>query len=597
MRLSWLRSMVCVSSTMACAGCLAFAQDIPLQPDPVVTLQVHARAVILDVVVTDKDGHPAQDLTAKDFNIIEDGVSQRIASFEEIKPPSAEERAALAGAKLPPNTFSNADKVMAGGAIGTYTVLLLDALNTRPEYQSYGYKQMKKWVDSATLTGPVAIFSLDTSLHLVQGFTNDIEVLRNAVHNYQGVVLTPIPQGQAGYVAQQMRLGGLTGAIAEISQYLSKFPGRKNLIWFTGSIPVNRREDGTYVSSPIRDPETFSYDFKSSTDVLTLGRISLYPVDVEGLKTDPDFNAANGNTSAIGRNESSLRSTVGAVRAEYGHGNDIGIREGTKHIDMQDAAYATGGKAYYDTNDISHAIAEVVESGSHYYTLTYYPTNKNWDGKYRKLKVDLDAKDDHLEYRRGYFALIETTKAKKPPPGGSANTLNMRRQITSQSPEGFWHTMHLGAIDPGTIVFRVHAAPEQAIEKLEKNQPLPQDNFLEPKFRDKPFRQMDVDFVVDGKQLQIAPSADGLLQGKLEFALVVLDDKGTLVNIFDATVDMDMKPATYEYLLKNGAQFPARIAVPVKGNYFIRAGVHDVSSAKAGALEMNISEIKTDGGK
>jgi hypothetical protein len=173
----------------------------------------------------------------------------------------------------------------------------------------------------------------------------------------------------------------------------------------------------------------------------------------------------------------------------------------------------------------------------------------------------------------------------------------MRRQITSHSPDGFWNTMHLGVIDPGTIVFRVHVAPEQAIQKLEKNQPLPQDNYLEPKFRDKPFREYDADFVVDGKQLQISPSADGLLQGKVEFALVVLDDKGTLVNIYDAVVEMNMKPATYEYLLKNGAQFAARIAVPIKGNYFIRAGVHDFPSARGGALELNISELKPEAAK
>ena len=66
------------------------------------------------------------------------------------------------------------------------------------------------------------------------------------------------------------------------------------------------------------------------------------------------------------------------------------------------------------------------------------------------------------------------------------------------------------------------------------------------------------------------------------------------MNSLTATVNMTLKPATYEYMLKNGVEFPAKLAVPVKGKYFIRAGVHDVPSGKAGALEVNVGEIKME---
>ena len=48
-------------------------------------------------------------------------------------------------------------------------------------------------------------------------------------------------------------------------------------------------------------------------------------------------------------------------------------------------------KPFYNTNGIKEAVAEVVDNGSSFYTLSFYPTNKEWNGKYRKLKVDLDA--------------------------------------------------------------------------------------------------------------------------------------------------------------------------------------------------------------
>ena len=587
---SWVRSAV-VLGLLQCA--LAWGQETaptpaappqpgqeqqaprpPLQP-PVTTIQAHARAVVLDVVVTDKNGHPVHGLKAQDFQVMEDGAPQRVASFEEIQPPSAEERARLAGAKLPPNTFSNANKVLAAnGTTGAYTVLLLDALDTAPEWQSYAHDQLVKFVNTGTITGPVAIFALDTQLHLIQGFTTDIDVLRQAVKERAQVMLTPIPR-TPGYVTTQLRFDGLTGAMRDLGQYLGRFPGRKNLIWFTGSVPVYAYNDGTPVGGALRDPETFSFDFSSTTDVLTLGRVSVYPIDAEGLRTDPAFSAAS--------------SRIPTARSI----SNFGLRQGTRHEDLDDVARATGGKAFYNTNDLKAAIAEVVDTGANYYTLTYYPSNKDWDGKFRKLKLDLDVQGDDLQYRRGYYALAETNS----PDSRSTAGTSARRQITNHPPDGFWQTMHLGAIDPGTIVFQTHVTPQAGEQKLAKGAPMPTDNYLEEKYRDKPYREFEVDYKVPGKQFQLTPTAAGTVTGKVEFALVVVDDKGALVNSFNATIDMNLKPATYAYLLKNGVEFPAKIAVPVKGNYFIRAGVHDFPSGKAGAVEVNMGEITMDGVK
>src|SRR5439155_22268117 len=67
-------------------------------------------------------------------------------------------------------------------------------------------------------------------------------------------------------------------------------------------------------------------------------------------------------------------------------------------------ATATGGKAFFNTNGIRDAIATAAEQGSNYYTLSYNPTNKNFDGKFRKIKVQLAEKGYSLHYRQGYYA-------------------------------------------------------------------------------------------------------------------------------------------------------------------------------------------------
>src|SRR6266487_1985122 len=48
--------------------------------------------------------------------------------------------------------------------------------------------------------------------------------------------------------------------------------------------------------------------------------------------------------------------------------------------------------------------SRAVEQGSNYYMLSYTPANRNYDGKFRKIKVALATKGYHLAYRRGYFA-------------------------------------------------------------------------------------------------------------------------------------------------------------------------------------------------
>ena len=44
-------------------------------------------------------------------------------------------------------------------------------------------------------------------------------------------------------------------------------------------------------------------------------------------------------------------------------------------------------------------------------------------------------------------------------------------------------------------------------------------------------------------------------------------------------------------MLATGLPARQEIAVPVKGNYFLRVGVHDVASDHIGALEIPVDEV------
>ena len=48
-------------------------------------------------------------------------------------------------------------------------------------------------------------------------------------------------------------------------------------------------------------------------------------------------------------------------------------------------------------------------------------------------------------------------------------------------------------------------------------------------------------------------------------------------------------------MLKNWAQAHLEIAVPAKGDFFLRIAVHDLGSDKVGAVEVPTSAIRVEG--
>ena len=93
------------------AGAAAGAQDPPQAPSPPPSFPATAEQVVVDLVVTDKNGGPVTGLARDDFVLSEDGVRQEIQSFEpfvarEVEEPDPTEvptRGALNAPAKPPD--------------------------------------------------------------------------------------------------------------------------------------------------------------------------------------------------------------------------------------------------------------------------------------------------------------------------------------------------------------------------------------------------------------------------------------------------------------------------------------------------------------
>ena len=378
-------------------------------------LRQTVRRVRVDVVVTDPQGHTIRDLHASDFHVSEDGEPQTIRQFEYHTDEDVEAALPKRPA-LPPHTFMN---MPAAPERGPLMVVLYDVLNTQVADQLSARAQMLKFLQKSA-GRRIAIFFLGDRLRLLQGFTSDTDLLVQAVNQtgasslrgYQAELTgypttetnfagTP-PGGSGGRMtdaqafekrsadmaenarqaeASQLltdRVETTLTALGEIGRFLEGLPGRKNLIWYSGSFPAYISSNPTrqYASiqpgSLVRDDSARNYTerIRKVINLLNTAEVAIYPVDARGLLTDYP--------------PSEIKT------AEFATMNLLGDQ--------------TGGKAFYSTNALEEALESAADDGSSYYSLVYAPTNGKFNGSVRRISVRLGRGQYHLAYRRSYIA-------------------------------------------------------------------------------------------------------------------------------------------------------------------------------------------------
>jgi VWFA-related protein len=582
-------------------------------------LSITTHEVLLDLVVTGPSGQPVTGLKSSDLTVLEDGVPQVIASLQENRPTSAGMIARHQSTSLPPNSFTNYAPPIAN--TNAYIVILLDALNTRLDDQMSVRLDLIKYLKHMPPGIPTAIFERDTKMHLVQGFTSDPQVLLAAAESERNnpAILKLVRGTREEYL--QYRYDTISSGFQLMGRYLAAFPGRKNLIWFTGELPQASQ------FNPMGDP--FNDDLRilegnphELTAALTLSRVAVYPIDSRGLRAQPQYTAAANRPPASSANLS------------------FDVRQGFQQTTLDSIAESSGGRAYYNSNDIPGKIADIVNNGSNYYTLTYSTTNKDWNGEFRHIKIQVNQPHAKLQYRQGYYAVDRTKQEEaelnklqkkqtpanaiepigeelnsdekavqparsEPEPPVTAEMDQKTAQASSSAAgatkavppkEGFKEAMLLGAIPSTEIIFTVHVSEGSDVEQIKNDDPWPQDNYLASDYKYKPFRTYTVEYAVDPAMISIIQGADGIRHASLEFVAIVYDQLAQNVNSLRTTTNVDLDESQYQDFLQHGTTGSQKIAVPASGNYFLRVGVHDLLNDRMGELEFAVDQVKKEPG-
>jgi VWFA-related protein len=200
-----------------------------------------------------------------------------------------------------------------------------------------------------------------------------------------------VEHGEAVYsqFQQQNAIETTMNAFLGIAWSLSGIPGRKSLIWATGGFPFT-------LASPAVVPAGYlSKLYERTMGALTAAQISVYPVDIRGLV----------NTSPIGdASRSNARTGQALVR-------QISRRSWLQQSSLDtlnEFADMTGGKAFYNTNDLASSFKRAADDASSYYLAGYYLDTHNDHAGWRQLKVKVDRKDTEVRARKGFFVTNAT---------------------------------------------------------------------------------------------------------------------------------------------------------------------------------------------
>lgn len=418
-------------------------------PQDIEKIVVGTTEVVLDAVVKDKKGRSVKDLGAADFEVYEDGVRQQIASFRLVTretapsetggaPPTGAETKAAERPSVPGTPVRGGEHRL--GAVA----LVFDRLS--PNARSIARQAALSYLSGGVSPDDfVGVFGIDLSLRVLQSFTNNEQLIRQAVErglrhspstytsatdqigdlsNRQAALQSQIdqsagaggpgndPSSTIGSAAAEQQLAAMTRNILEgferleqdqqgyattdgllaIINAMGRLPGRKALIFF---------------SEGVSTPNVVMAQFRSVIGNANRANVSIYTVDAGGLRAESVDSQAGRALTRLG--QARARQAGSAADAFGSMMRDLERNEDLMNLNpegaLRDLADETGGLLISNTNDPGARLRQVGEDLHAYYLLTYTPKNQTYDGRFRQIILKVNRPGADVQTRKGYYAI------------------------------------------------------------------------------------------------------------------------------------------------------------------------------------------------
>jgi VWFA-related protein len=529
-------------------------QQTPSVPDTApseakFSLRVTTRIVEVNVSAFDKKGHPVTDLTRDDFEVYDGGRKQTLRSFSRAVAQSAAPPVSDASAQSVEYTNRTGAANTATETSGklpaeSSTIIFFDATSLQFNDLTYAREQVLKILGTLPSTEPVGLYvrigfgfrvlleattdraALSAALNEWKPNARDIARAQEAetrnrqqfdsLRNPESVNSTYAMVGGPGggpMIDSDPRLFSqgedpareALSVLVAVAAHMGAIPGHKNLVWIASdNVLADWTDQSADGDAGRMSPNSIGAYSIRTQEALNNAHVSLYPFDASQLETDAtDASLQNAGVEL----DPSVKDQFPGFKAPPGGRSFTQLRTQTHPVQMamQQLAQSTGGRSFGRSSNVVANLDRVIEDSKAIYLLSFAPDTQPND-KYHQLKVTVPARRDvTLRYRTGYLYSKEPATLKErftqvlwQPFDATEIALSARRNPASG---GVIIALNIAATDVGLT------------------------------------------------------QKDDRWTGKLDVFLVQRDDTGAGARAKEQTLTLDLPPASYERVKRDGIPF------------------------------------------
>jgi VWFA-related protein len=418
----------------------------PVGPDGQPIFRTGINFVRVDVIVSDRNGNPVNDLKQEDFEVAEQGRPQTIETFKLVSLDGG----LLEATKQPPRQIRTDDDEEAEAARDDVRLFafFLDDYHVRVETSMSAREQLARFVQ--TQLGPTDMVGIMYPLEATAGvrMTRNHDAIMKGLQEFRGRKYDYTPRNEfeekyAYYptvtveqIRNQVSLSALKSLIVHMGGLKE---GRKALILvsegYTNMLPPQMRDANAQMPGSgnpnalnpfagVNDPNEQRAAFLSQTDMdsdlrevydtANKNNVAIYAVDPRGLAVQ-EFGIDQNIATQTDRTY--LNSTMETLRT---------------------LAINTDGRAIVNRNDLTMGMKQIIRDTSAYYLLGYNSTFTATDGKFHEIKVRVKRPGVQVRARRGYWAFTtedakRATAPPKPEPPKAVSTALAAITVPSRS--------------------------------------------------------------------------------------------------------------------------------------------------------------------
>jgi VWFA-related protein len=522
-------------------------------------VKITTEIVQVDLLVVDKDAKQVRDLTAADFEILQDGKPQKINGFSYVsKEGSKPEKVEGTGVAPPPVKITPAN---AGRIItfivddGNCSASLTGMTASREAIQKFVREQMLD-------TDLVAIYQTRSGSSTFQQYTNDRSRLLNIARKIQwyppplgcslndgsffaaarsNTYLKRSPEGTTTATIEteeerktrekredhtsNNQVVGTLGVIRYVVKGLQRIPGRKVVFLLSDGLPLRGR-DGQMLSATdvLRDLAELSN--RSSAVFNT--------IDARGLFIGGGIEARD--EVYVGDDVSATDRIAAGRLAQVSNS-----RDGLAFL-----ARETGGAFFSNQNFLDAPIKKALSIETGYYLIAFEPAEGTFKNKkFNKVEVKVKRPGLRVVSRGGFIGVLDQDVKAKP------------RSENSDLYEAIVSPLPLPGLDIDLTAYFGYSAENG--------------NFVRSFFH------------VKGNEITFVDDATGGKKAVLDVVAVTLNEKNEVVDEFTRTHTVKLVPEALSFVRQNGLVYSADVPIKKPGSYNFRVAVRDASSRMLGS--------------